>query len=67
MKPLTQPIMGGLMGKKIDKWEIESGLRTLVQAEEIKKNSKLMRSIKKQATKEKAALSKVTSRGSRKR
>ena len=41
-------------------WETEDAVRTLVRAEEIRKDSKLMRKVKIRATKDKNALSSIS-------
>jgi len=47
------------MMSKPDKWEISNAVDTLKRAEEIKKNSGLMKSVKAEAKKQQIALSKI--------
>lgn len=47
---------------KLDEWEVKNSLDTLVQAEKIKKDPKLMKAVKREANKQKQALIKVTNK-----
>lgn len=57
--PNKESVAAKLEKRKIEEWEVKSAADTLIRAEEIKEDEKLMKLVDKELTKRKKAINKL--------